>query len=623
MTATVSEPHRVGTAPASLNEAWVRCVVDAVCRTGVTRVVLCSGGRSSLMCIVFDADPRIVGRMACAEERSGAFIALGMAKASVEPVAIVTTSGSAVGNVVPALMEADACNIPLIVVSCDRPQALRGAGFGQMADHIGACGPFVRSQIDLADPSDDPAALRAAHEAMTRTLAAWVGGPVHINVPLAGVFDSSEPSAVSRATCDMLERLCAPDGQGGGSAVTLCGGARSGAGNRGGDTGEADSARRMAARVLASTGRRPGLLRGLIVAGPDPEIAPEAIRKLAHATGFPVLADAASGVRSGIESDCNALVLSGFDVFAQASPLAQMAPDLVIRAGHAPVSPLALAYLGAHPARTIRIARSRPVRDYLHPTLDPRDVLVSPGDATLVALAEALTGGAAPTTGSRCVEPAWRAMWARLASDGRALRAARLASLPWGEAVAMHACIAADGFAFMHVGNSMPVRHADIFYDNRAVSQTVYTSRGVSGIDGTLSTFIGESMATGAAGLLIIGDQAFLHDLPALGTAQRITTPACVCVVNNRGGAIFDFLPVSSAPGCERAVRNPYDIDFGALAAGFGLRYRRAAERASLHDALQRGARHPGLSIVELDVPAHSALEQLRALAQPRVVPSR
>ncbi|MBU6487681.1 MAG: 2-succinyl-5-enolpyruvyl-6-hydroxy-3-cyclohexene-1-carboxylic-acid synthase [Burkholderiales bacterium] len=601
---------RAQSVPLSLNEVWLRCIVDAVCEFGVRRVVLSGGARASLLCILFDADARMIQRVNAVDERSGAFIALGIAKATDEPVAIVTTSGSAVGNLVPALIEGEACRLPLVVLSCDRPRHLRGAGFGQMCDHIGACQAFVRSQLDLPDPIDEPAAIARMKEDVARTVAGCIDGPVHVNVPLEGVFDSSEPSPVSAPT---REAAAFPGAQP----------MRWDAQGRSKPSGS-QTPREIVARVLGRSvccDRGSGPLRGLIVAGPDPAVAPGAILELGRATGFPILADASSGVRAGLAGHRHgdALVINGFDVLAQGSPLAKYPPELIVRFGLAPVSPPVLAYLSAHPAPTIKVARGACERDYLHPTLDPRDVLIAPSASDVAALGDALIeqvgDGRPDTVEAECVTREWRDAWDALAQRGRSIRQAVVQTLPWGEVAAAQEIFATRGFAFVHIGNSLSVRHADILYDNREDAQACYVSRGVSGIDGTLSTFFGEALGRGDTGLLVIGDQAFLHDLPALGSAQRLSTPACVCVMHNRGGAIFDFLPVSTAPGFERTIRNPYRIDFDALARGFGLAYAHAKDRISLRQALAAAQVHAGVTIVEVDVPARSAVEQLGALA--------
>jgi 2-succinyl-5-enolpyruvyl-6-hydroxy-3-cyclohexene-1-carboxylate synthase len=634
--------------PLSLNEAWVRCIVDAISASGVRRAVLCPGGRATVMCLALDADERIVQTVVSTDERSGAFVALGIAKASAEPVAIVTTSGSAVANLLPALTEAHACHVPLVVLSCDRPRHLRGAGFGQMLDHIGACRAFVYGHLDLPDPSGDAGVIAALHDALSKTLAFCKAGPVHINLPLAGTYDAAESTSAANASPgsaragnvspgNVSPENVSPENVSAEVAVhALMPDARAVAQREAAMIGrvaltQADAAA-LVARVLDGRDVHNGLLRALVVVGPDPELSPDAILAFGRCTGFPVLADAGSGLRAAssdrFSSDTqdpssaahDVLVVGGFDVLAPNSALNGQRPDLIVRFGHAPVLPAVQAYLAAHPCPTIKIAREACERDYLHPTLAACNVLVAPSVADLAALANALIDRARQARGdaltTSCVDSVWRGDWCAVGARHAHLRRAALDAMPWGEAVAAREIFRALGFAFIHIGNSMPLRHADIVCETRVQAQTVYVNRGVAGIDGTLSTFLGEAFARRDAGLLVIGDQAFLHDLSALSTAQRIGTPACVCVINNRGGAIFDFLPVAASPAYERTIRNPYQMDIGALARGFGLHHARTDCLADLRRALDASKEHAGVSIVEVDVPVHSACAQLHALTR-------
>ncbi|MFM0002495.1 2-succinyl-5-enolpyruvyl-6-hydroxy-3-cyclohexene-1-carboxylic-acid synthase [Paraburkholderia dipogonis] len=623
---------------ASLNAVWVECIVEMLSAAGVRHAVLCPGGRASAMCLAFDAHPRVAVEMVCTDERSGAFVALGLAKASGSPVALVTTSGSAIANVLPALTEADAADVPLVVLTCDRPRALRGAGFGQMADHLGATRAFVRAQADLADPVDSAHAMSQARGALAVALAAMVEGvadregvlsradaypparrptrgPVHVNVPLAGVYDAVETQPVSVET---VRAARAP--------MVSCEAAVSSQAHTP-DTRGVEIVERIMARVCAKRGARPldDGLDGLIVVGPEPGVPLDAIFALAAATGFPVLADAGSGLRSGpaalapqaaSRGAAGALIVNAFDVFGGAARLAAARAELIVRFGLAPVMPVLHAYLETQAdVPTIKIAPCSVAHDYLHQALDPRDVLAAPSVGALRKLAEALCRIAPPPRATP-VAFSWRDRWASVASYGARERRACVASLEWGEVAAVHRVLAAPGFAFVHLGNSMSMRHADIGYDVRAIRQDVYVNRGVSGIDGTLSTFIGEALARRDAGLLLLGDQALVHDLSALASAQRVSTPACVCVIDNGGGAIFDFLPIAQAPAYRRTIRNPYRLDIGALAQAFGLAHRRVETRDALDHALAEAAAHAGVTLVEVAVEPHSGAMQMHQLAQ-------
>ncbi|MFM0180398.1 2-succinyl-5-enolpyruvyl-6-hydroxy-3-cyclohexene-1-carboxylic-acid synthase [Paraburkholderia aspalathi] len=631
----------------SLNAVWVEFIVEMLGAAGVRRAVLCPGGRASAMCLAFDGHPHIAVEMVSTDERSGAFVALGIAKASGEPVAIVTTSGSAVANVLPALTEADASDVPLVVLTCDRPRALRGTGFGQMADHLGVTRAFVRAQADLKDPEDAVQALEQARHTLAAALVAMsrgvpdsddslsradshpsskrpTRGPVHINVPLAGVYDAVETQPVSFETIRAARAQRVPHD------------------HVASPVPEASPARiveRVMARVLAKRGSVPlsDGLNGLIVVGPEPGMPLETIFTLAAASGFPVLADAGSGLRSGpsalapqaaARGAAGALIVNAFDVLGGAARLASARAELIVRIGLAPVMPVLHTYLETHAdVPTIKIAPCRVAHDYLHPALDPRDVLVAPSSAMLqeiaAALAEAVQGRThadaspnAPTPPRPTVAFSWRDRWASVAGYGTRERRACVASLAWGEVSAVHRVLAAPGFAFVHLGNSMSMRHADIGYDVRAARQDIYVNRGVSGIDGTMATFIGEALARRDAGLLLLGDQALIHDLSSLASAQRVCTPACICVVDNGGGAIFDFLPIARAPAYRRTIRNPYKFDIGALAQAFGLAHRRVETRDALDEALAEARDHAGVTIIEVAVEPYSGALQMQQLAQ-------
>jgi 2-succinyl-5-enolpyruvyl-6-hydroxy-3-cyclohexene-1-carboxylate synthase len=557
-----------------LNEAWLSCLLDIVAAAGIRRAVVSPGGRSSAMVLAVHERASFTDVIVTTDERTGAFTALGMIKASGEPAMVVTTSGSAVANLVPALTEADECALPLVLITCDRPRVLRGTGFGQMIDHIGACRAFVRASVDLPDPTDDPNAFIGLRERVTEALAACAGarpGPVHINIPFAGRYDSTESSAISPTALREARRPAffqPPPARTPNDVAAL-------------------------ANALAL---RPGM-RGIIVAGPECGIASDMLARFAARTGFPVLADAASGLRSGGASS----VIGGYDALSARTLRPCEAPELIIRCGFAPVMPAVQNYLLAHPCPTIRMSRTAIERDFLHSSFAP---LVAPDASELDALADALAPG----------DSRWRDQWVHAAEAVAERRRGVADVLPWGEVPAVREIFMHTGFDFVHFGNSMPIRHADFFYEPRAKAQPAFSNRGVWGIDGTLGTFLGEAVALDAPGLLVLGDLAFLHDLPALANLQRHRRPACVCIINNAGGAIFDLLPLARLPGYREAIRNPYQCDIAHVAAAFGLRFERAQSRESLRAALDGAVRHDGVTIVEALVPSDSGCVGLRYL---------
>ncbi|SOE96830.1 2-succinyl-5-enolpyruvyl-6-hydroxy-3-cyclohexene-1-carboxylate synthase [Burkholderia sp. D7] len=634
-------------AAVSLNGVWVEWLLDAFFAAGVRHVVLCPGGRASAMCIALAADPRFEVVMVCTDERSGGFVALGAAKASASPVAVVTTSGSAVANLSPALTEADACDIRLVVVSCDRPRRLRGAGFGQMANHLGATAGLVRAQADLDDPVDTPEAVERARYAVNSTLRAMHGphiswtkavaaspgaalghpsptraapGPVHLNVPFAGVYDALETQPVSLRTVEAARAAARPLEAG---ELPL----------PGADNDVTAIAARAVGRARArSPNNSAQTLNGLIVAGAEPGASIEAILAFAASTGFPVLADIGSGLRArpaavspdaAAAGEAGALIVNPFDVLGGPGRLATIRPDLIVRFGLAPVLPALHTYLETHgDVAAIKITPSAFdttgfTADYLHPALEARDILIAPGAAHLADLSRALSRAARNDASlAPLASFAWRDRWASAASFGARQRRACVDQLTWGEVSATHACFAAPGYGFVHIGNSMSIRHADMGYDVRAIQQDVFVSRGVSGIDGTLSTFLGEAAVRPDVGLLLLGDQSLVHDLSALASAQRLEKAACICVLDNHGGAIFDYLPIARVEGYVKSIRNPYQLELGELARAFGLKHRRVDSVAALRETLGAAPAHAGVTIVELAVDAYSGATQLNTLAR-------
>jgi 2-succinyl-5-enolpyruvyl-6-hydroxy-3-cyclohexene-1-carboxylate synthase len=562
----------------SVNELWALCILDLLTAHGIKRAVLAPGARSSAMVLAARRHPGMIHTQVVNDERSGAYLALGMAKATGEPVLVITTSGSAVANLVPALTEADLCGTQLIIVSCDRPRDMRNTGFGQMTDHVGACAAFVRASVDLEDPQDSPDAVRAMHGAITSALALGRGpkpGPVHLNVPLSGRFYalelSDKPSAETLAVVDELRERTR-------DALTAT---------------AAASPALAPSRIAALAGVLPLRrgLRGLIVAGPECEVDPVALDAFCAATGYPVLADASSGLRGQGRPD----VLSGFDALVARWALCETPPDLIIRLGHAPVMPCVQDYLLANQVPTLKISPMPAEADYLHSKFA---ALVAPTAAELEELAARLGPG----------DSDWREAWRLQATGVRSVRNVVLENQLWGELTAVRAALSHRGFDLLCIGNSMSIRHADMLDDGRVRRSHVLSNRGVCGIDGTVSTFLGAAQATECeAGMLVIGDLGMLHDLPALTTANRHTGCACIVVVHNGGGAIFDFLSLSTHADYSTTIRNSHDVDFCAVAAGFGLSHSRVSDMASLNAALDAARQHQGVSLVEIRVDAESA----------------
>jgi 2-succinyl-5-enolpyruvyl-6-hydroxy-3-cyclohexene-1-carboxylate synthase len=574
--------------------AFAAVLADELARCGLREVVVAPGSRSAPLAMAFDELDR-AGRIRLhvrIDERSASFTALGLAKASGRPVAVVCTSGTAAANFHPAVIEADESAIPLLLLTADRPPELRGTGASQTVDQIKLYGSAVRWYAESGVPERLPGMAGYWRSLAGRAWAHAAGdlgtlpGPVHLNIPLRDplVPDAQPPTSPADAA-DWPDSL---DGRAGGAPWT-----------------------RTAARAaVAEPLELPWADRGVVVCG-DGDYDAAALVDLAERAGWPVLAEPSSGARRGP----NALV--GYQ-YLLASPefMAAHRPAVIISAGRPGLTRPQSALL--------RLARNA--------TPAVRHVVIAAGPgmwadpqraATDVAAAVRLTG--APDRPPAAADPAagsWLADWRRADATAAKAAAAVLDGWPEGElsepevARALVAALPPD--ALLWCGNSLSVRDVDLALPPRA-DLRVMASRGASGIDGTFSTAAGAALAHAAdhpraVAFALIGDLSLLHDAPGLSIGPGEPRPdLCVVVVNNDGGGIFEGLEparfgggVSGRPQSagqltvfERTFGTPHGVSVEHLAAAFGVPYTLAERPGEIAKAVAATAPGSGLRIVE------------------------
>lgn len=553
----------------NLNALWCRCIAEELVRSGVTCAVLCPGSRNSPLLFALAAQDGLT-TYTHIDERSAGFLALGLARAGDGRVAVCVTSGSALANLLPAVAEADAAGLPLVVVAADRPWELQGCGAPQTMAQRGLFGRMVRAELALGEPTADSATLRRLRARVSR-LAQHDDGPVLLDVPLRDPLPPLPDDAWPRPE---LARD-AVGGRDGGRAFTTILPARG------------------AQPLIPQPWMRPGL-KGLIVAGcaEGRDLHP-GVAALAAATGWPLLADAPSGLRrTGLPT-----LITTADALV-GGPMGEEVPELVVQAGPAPLARATYEWLARQDCPWVAV-EGQGDRDWLG-----RAWLALQGDA-----------GAALQVLATCCAPgdeAWRGRWQAAERQARGCLATAMAGEPWGEVLAAHRALLHPGFAFLHLASGMAVRHGNLYAGPQ--DRPVYANRGLNGIDGTLGTFLGECLANGRPGLLLTGDLAFLHDLPALAAAADPAVRGAIVMLNNDGGGIFDFLAVARVPGYERLIRTPHGMTFAASAGQFGIAYRPVDSRASLDDALAAATHDHGLTLIECAVAGTGTVDRHRRL---------
>jgi 2-succinyl-5-enolpyruvyl-6-hydroxy-3-cyclohexene-1-carboxylate synthase len=558
--------------------AFATAFVDELARCGLAEAVVAPGSRNAPLAIaLWQHAARSAGRLRLhvrIDERSAAFLALGLAKVGRRPVAVVCTSGTAAAHFHAAVIEADEAAVPLLVLTADRPPELRGTGANQTIDQLKLYGDAVRWFCEAGVPEARPGMNAYWRSLACRAWATAAGaagtapGPVHLNLALreplvpdtggpgAGDRGESGPGESDRGEPDPGGNTGWPEplgGRPGGAPWTVIGGT-------------------TAPPALPAL-ELPWTERGVVICG-DGCADPAALLRLAAEAGWPVLAEPSSGARAGPGA------LAAYPYLLD-SPgfVARHRPDLIVSSGRPGLSRGQLAYLKtASPSGAA-----------------PRHVVVAQGPgrwadpartATDVAAAVRLAGPGPSGRG-------WLASW--LAAD-EAAAAAAAAILGAGDTLseprlARDLAAALPDGALLWAASSLPIRDLDQQMAPRA-GVTVLASRGASGIDGLISSACGAALAHQRAGggpaAALLGDLAFLHDAPGLFAGPDEPRPDLVLVVvNNDGGGIFSLLEQAAFPApFERVFGTPHGGALAQVAAAAGLPAMTLDRASGLPDAL-------------------------------------
>lgn len=552
---------------ATANLAAASALVRTFVAGGVRHAVVSPGSRSTPLTLALHRQDiqRSVRVHVVLDERVAGFVALGLARSSGLPALLVCTSGSAGANYLPAVVEAAESRLPLIALTADRPARLHHCGAPQTTAQHRLLDSHTRWSATLPLPSPDlePRPFRsAALTALDRCLRG-PAGPVHLNVPFAEPLWAPDAEAASSTNEAPPQRIAGRPTAGLG----------------------ADGERALRAWLAGGE-------RGLIVCGPrrgprDSGLGP-IIDRISSKLGWPVVADAASGVRFGAGGGPANLISSADAMLRHAGFAASVRPDRILRFGAAPTSKPVATWLAAQTRATTAL-------------VDPDGVWLDPEHrATLLVAADPGALESVLVDANPPADPSWLARWRRADHVSQAAIAAACAEGWWEGALARTVCSRLPESAALHVASSMPIRDVDSFAAPSPRHLEVHANRGVNGIDGTLSTALGIALEKPSRPTcVLIGDLAFQHDAGGLLAAGALGVRMTVVVVDNGGGGIFGFLPIASHPTAfEPLFVTPHPTDLGALAASAGARVAHVSDTAQLAAALALDLERPGLGVV-------------------------
>ncbi|MCK6262067.1 2-succinyl-5-enolpyruvyl-6-hydroxy-3-cyclohexene-1-carboxylic-acid synthase [Vibrio sp. ZSDE26] len=571
-------PHQ-----AVMNRIWCETVLEELTRFGVTEVCIAPGSRSTPLTLEADLNPKL-NIHTHFDERGLGFLALGMAKASKRPVAIIVTSGTAVANLLPAIAEAKLTGEKLVVLSADRPQQLVGCGANQAIEQRGLFSNHVTRELSLPSPSEQVSLnwlLTSVDDVLHQQ--ARIGSAVHINCPFPEPLYSDEDKTLFQDYQDSVNRW-----KEGSDCYT-----RKSVGQR----------NHLAHDDLFTR-------KGLIVIGSVCRHDAINVLEFAAKLGWPVLCDPQSGVSSDwAHYD---LWLQNLGVFPQHQAILNQC-DVILQFGSRVISKRLNQWLEAHlsdsrcdyyfidpsedrnnQAHLNQIHYVAPISDWLHAQLNGLQHSQAEIEPVHLGWADALT----PLSHNVARQ-----------ADRFLVQGDRLTELSLAYSLgSINDSIEKDVSLFF--GNSLFIRLVDMF---SALNQRdVYTNRGASGIDGLIATASGVLRETERPLLMFIGDTSLLYDLNSLALLTHQKVPMVIVVTNNDGGAIFDLLPVPEEQK-KALYQMPHGYQFDYAAKQFGLAYDRPTTLSQCVESVTRHlTKGSGALIVEVLTTPGEASNQLK-----------
>lgn len=561
---------------ATINLIWGALLLEELARLGVQHVCMAPGSRSTPLTLAAAQQTKLQRHMHF-DERGLGFMALGLAKASATPVAIITTSGTAVANLYPAIVEAWLTHVPLILLTGDRPPELLDCGANQAIVQPGIFANYAK-QVNLPTP-DSHIAPQALLTTLDEALANQTR-PVHINCmyreplypsELNGTLLSPESAYLKPVQAWLAHSK--PYTQYGQCSA------------------ESFPSEDAIMRFVHG--------KGVIVAGTlTPEQDPEQLIALSQKLGWPLLTDAQSQLRQ------HPGAIGNIDQLLQhpkARNLLQEA-DRVLLLGGRLLSKRLISYLAEQHWHSYW--QVLPEHGRLDPSHNAKQIW------------HASAAQFAALNWYRSSSANWANTLVTYNDELHQLFTRNIDHGEFGEAQVVRAIASTrPGQQQLFIGNSLPIRLYDMYAPVSCDSAITYTNRGASGIDGLLATACGLAAHAGKPTTLVIGDLSQLHDLNSLAIARQLASPLVIVILNNDGGNIFNLLPVPNERVRSDYYRLSHGLEFGYAAAMFNLPYQQvdnlADFQASYHEALDA----QGATMIEVNVSQHQASDQIAAIS--------
>jgi len=533
----------------NLNRLWGSLIIEELVRNGIDYFCISPGSRSTPL-VAAAARNMKTKKIVCFDERGSAFHALGYSQAKGKPAAIITTSGTAVANLFPAIVEAYQNKIPMIVLTADRPPELLDTGANQTINQINIFGMYAKWHFCFPCPDENinPRMVLTAIDYAVYSSLCNPSGPVHLNCMFREPFEPDDAVDINNENVYMKD---IKKWSGHNKPYTLYSIPKT-------TVSTTDTLKNVAEIIdreekgLISVGRLKSSSEG------------KSILDFIKKTNWPVYADITSGLR--LNSKIGSNIIKHFDQEVLSEGFNKMAaPKTVIHFGDRITSKRFDQFLNYNKPENYIIIKDNPVRH------DPVHLVTMHIETDICSFCDDISGFV-----RMAKENSFKDFYESKVRKVQKIIDMNIESEKDINEVFVSRNISSliPDKSCLFLSNSMPVRDMELYGQSTGKEIFIGTNRGVSGIDGIISTAIGFSSGYGKICTLLTGDIAFLHDLNALATINSIKTSLIIVLINNNGGGIFDFLPISKSRDIfEDYFATPHNLNFKGIAETFKINY--------------------------------------------------
>ena len=560
------------------NVIWAQVFADRLVKAKIKNILISPGSRNTPLIFAFSGN-KYFNIKVIVDERTNGFFALGLSKANAAPTVIVTTSGTAVAELYPAIIEAYQQRISLIICTADRPKYLRNTGANQTINQTNIYKNHIKIFFDMGLPTADSFHLEKFSHKVDKVIAACRyldKGPVHINFQFEKPFEpDSFTDSISKETIKSVfaiplaakilpgTKLKLPDNfifklKKGSSGLIFCGG------------------------------------------GSFENTFGSKIVKLSNQLNYPIIADGTSPLRYGKCSKNNVIVNAA--AFLKNEKIARSVnPKIILQFGKAPTSNTLLQFFKKSSAEKYAVNESGDLHD---PSRTVKRIFKVPPEQFIDMI---LSHSFEQNSLKNNLKKYFRSL--ELKSEKVKSSIIYKAAFPFEGRIINEIINSIPNNSNLVISNSTPVRDVDFFSPASKKNISVFTNRGASGIDGVISTSLGIAAANTRPTFLIIGDLAFYHDLNSLQIAKKYDIPLTIILVDNNGGGIFNMLPVKDYKNVfDKYFKTELNIDFKFLVKGFGGDYSLIKSWNSLNSKLNDLHKDSKFSVLHIKTDSEKSL---------------